>query len=135
MVSITAPTRLDITLSWPCRTDGKVIYASGSPYQCVTHGGTTYEPGQGNNMYVFPGIGLGAILAKTRHVSDAMIEQAAVALAASLDDEERAVGLVYPRLTRIRALSASIALAVARQAQKEVRGCGVWRVVVQGCRD
>ena len=101
----------------------------------MTHGGTTYEPGQGNNMYVFPGIGLGAILAKTRHVSDAMIEQAAVALAASLDDEERAAGLVYPRLTRIRALSASIALAVARQAQKEVRGCGVWRVVVQGCRD
>jgi len=100
-------------------TNGHVIYASGSPYDPITHGATRYEPGQGNNMYIFPGIGLGAILSRTRHVSDGMIEQAAVALASSLDAEEHATGLVYPRLERIRALSARIALAVVRQAQKE----------------
>ena len=77
-------------------------------------------------MYIFPGIGLGAILSNTRHVSDGMVERAAVALASSLNAEERAAGLVYPRLARIRDLSAAIALAVIRQAQKEVSGwCGV----------
>ncbi|KAG6376944.1 hypothetical protein JVT61DRAFT_978 [Boletus reticuloceps] len=89
------------------------------PYDPITHGDTRHEPGQGNNMYIFPGIGLGAILSRTRHISDGMIEQAAVALASSLDAEEHASGLVYPRLGRIRALSARIALAVVRQAQKE----------------
>ncbi|KAF8550826.1 hypothetical protein OG21DRAFT_1419111 [Imleria badia] len=100
-------------------TNGNVIYASGSPYEPVIHDGTRYEAGQGNNMYIFPGIGLGAILSKTRHVSDSMIEQAAVALASSLNAEEQAAGLVYPRLTRIREISARIALVVVRQAQKE----------------
>ncbi|KAG8214458.1 hypothetical protein J3R82DRAFT_9481 [Butyriboletus roseoflavus] len=100
-------------------TNGEVIYASGSPYQPVMRDGVGHEPGQGNNMYIFPGIGLGSILSKTRHISDAMIEQAAVSLASSLNPEERATGLVYPRLVRIRDLSARIALAVIRQAQKE----------------
>lgn len=72
-------------------------------------------------MYIFPGLGLGSILSKTRHVSDAMVEQATIALASSLDEEERAAGMVYPRLARIRDLSARIALATVRQAQKEVR--------------
>ena len=116
---------LSLSLPPPSRTDGKVIYASGSPYQPVTHDGVRYEPGQGNNMYIFPGIGLGAILSNTRHVSDGMVERAAVALASSLNAEERAAELVYPRLARIRDLSAAIALAVIRQAQKEVSGwCG-----------
>ncbi|KAH0831914.1 hypothetical protein J3R83DRAFT_12797 [Lanmaoa asiatica] len=100
-------------------TNGNVIYASGSPYEPVTRDGVRYEPGQGNNMYIFPGIGLGSILSKTRHISDSMVEQAAVALASSLNAEERAAGLVYPRLGRIRDLSARIASAVIRQAQKE----------------
>jgi len=100
-------------------TDGKVIFASGSPYEPVTHDGVRHEPGQGNNMYIFPGIGLGSILSNTRHVSDGMVERAAVALASSLNAEEQAEGLVYPRLVRIRDLSAAIALAVIRQAQKE----------------
>jgi len=79
-----------------------------------------YEPGQGNNMYIFPGIGLGAILAKTRHVTDAMVEQAAIALSSSLTEEEMVEGLVYPRLGRIRNISAKIALAVVRTAQAAV---------------
>jgi len=102
------------------RSDGQVIFASGSPYEPVSYGGAMHEPGQGNNMYIFPGIGLGAILSRTRHVSDGMVEQAAIALASSLTEEEKKAELVYPRLARIRDISAQVALAVIRQAQKEV---------------
>jgi len=71
-------------------------------------------------MYIFPGLGLGAILSKACHVSDAMVEQASIALASSLTEEEKAAQLVYPRLTRIRDISAQVAFAVIRQAQREV---------------
>ncbi|EAU86040.2 malate dehydrogenase [Coprinopsis cinerea okayama7 len=100
-------------------TNGSVIFASGSPYKPVEYEGKTYEPGQGNNMYVFPGIGMGAILSKARHVTDSMVEQASIALASSLTPEEKAAGLVYPRLVRIRDISAQVALAVIRAAQKD----------------
>lgn len=100
-------------------SSGQVIFASGSPYKPVSRNGVVYEPGQGNNMYIFPGIGLGSILSRTRHVSDAMVEQAAIALASSLTEEEKAAELVYPRLARIRDISAQVAFAVIRQAQKE----------------
>ena len=102
------------------RTNGSVVFASGSPYKNVEFEGKVYEPGQGNNMYIFPGIGMGAILSKARHVTDSMVEQAAIALASSLTDDEKSSGLVYPRLTRIRDISAQIALAVIRAAQKDV---------------
>ncbi|KAF9220982.1 hypothetical protein BS17DRAFT_713010 [Gyrodon lividus] len=100
-------------------SDGKAIFASGSPYKPVTHNGGICEPGQGNNMYIFPGIGLGSILSKTRHVSDGMVEQAAIALSSSLDADEQAAQLVYPRLTRIREISVGVAFAVIRRAQNE----------------
>ncbi|KAG2362110.1 hypothetical protein BDR07DRAFT_1285466 [Suillus spraguei] len=100
-------------------SNGKVIFASGSPYKPVSHNGVVYEPGQGNNMYIFPGIGFGSILSRTRHVSDAMVEQAAIALANSMTEDEKAAELVYPRLERIRDISARVAFAVIRQAQKE----------------
>jgi malate dehydrogenase (oxaloacetate-decarboxylating)(NADP+) len=103
------------------RTNGKVVFASGSPYKCFEYDGKKYEPGQGNNMYIFPGIGLGAILCKSKHITDAMVEQAAIALSESLDNEEVVVELVYPRLIRIREISARIALAVIRTSQAEVR--------------
>ncbi|KAF9267534.1 hypothetical protein L218DRAFT_693865 [Marasmius fiardii PR-910] len=102
-------------------TNGSVIFASGSPYEPVQDQSTgkVYEAGQGNNMYMFPGIGLGAILSKARHVTDAMIEQASLALSSCLNEDEIDAGLVYPRLIRIREISAIVALKVARQAQKE----------------
>ncbi|KAG5638253.1 hypothetical protein H0H81_001022 [Sphagnurus paluster] len=98
-------------------TNGTVIFASGSPYAPLTRSGTVYEPGQGNNMYIFPGLGLGAILARAAHVTDAMVETAAIGLAEALSPEEHSAGLVYPRLTRIREISAGIALRVVRAAQ------------------
>jgi malic enzyme len=91
-------------------------------------------------MYQFPGIssvcpvpcslllinssaiGLGAVLCKARIVTDKMIDAAAHALAGSLDEHEKNQELVYPRLTRIREISAQIALAVMRAAQKDVSG-------------
>ncbi|PFH53929.1 hypothetical protein AMATHDRAFT_727 [Amanita thiersii Skay4041] len=100
-------------------TNGSVIFASGSPYKPLEQHGKVYEPGQGNNMYIFPGIGMGSILAKARHVTDNMVEQASIALSSSLTTEEEAANLVYPRLARIRDISAQIALAVVRAAQRD----------------
>jgi malate dehydrogenase (oxaloacetate-decarboxylating)(NADP+) len=74
-------------------------------------------------MYIFPGLGLGTILSKARHVTDAMVEQASIALSASLTQEEKDADLVYPRLIRIRDISAQIALSVVRAAQKDVSDC------------
>ena len=103
------------------RTNGSVIFASGSPYKPVEYGSKIYEPGQGNNMYIFPALGLGTILSKARHVTDSMVERASIALATYLTPEEKASDLVYPRLARIRDISAQVALAVIRAAQADVR--------------
>ncbi|KAL4259463.1 Malic enzyme [Pleurotus pulmonarius] len=100
-------------------TDGKVVFASGSPYPPVVHNNITLEAGQGNNMYIFPGIGLGSILSKAKHISDSMVTQASIALSESLNEGEVRSGLIYPRLDRIRTISSKIAAAVIRQAQKE----------------
>ncbi|EKM79400.1 hypothetical protein AGABI1DRAFT_120798 [Agaricus bisporus var. burnettii JB137-S8] len=100
-------------------TNGSVIFASGSPYKSVEFKGKTYEPGQGNNMYIFPGLGLGTILSKAKHVTDSMVERASIALSDSLTREEKEAQLVYPRLGRIRDISVEIAFAVIRAAQKD----------------
>jgi malate dehydrogenase (oxaloacetate-decarboxylating)(NADP+) len=71
-------------------------------------------------MYIFPGLGLGTILAKAKHVTDSMVERASIALSDALTQEEKEAQLVYPRLGRIRDLSVEIALAVIRAAQKDV---------------
>ena len=70
--------------------------------------------------YIFPGLGLGAILAKAEHVSDDMVYQTAATLAEALDDEERSHELLYPHLTRIREVSALVARDVVKAALKEV---------------
>lgn len=72
----------------------------GSPFPSCGWRGETMEPGQGNNMYVFPGIGLGAILARVKTISDKMIEASALALSDAMTQEEQATGLLYPRLDR-----------------------------------
>ena len=69
-------------------------------------------------MYIFPGLGLGAILSRAAAVTDGMVEASALGLADSLTPAERADGLLYPRVERIREISADIALAVIRAAQK-----------------
>lgn len=99
---------------------GKAIFASGSPFSEQTYNGRMLYPGQGNNMYIFPGLGLGAIVARTSSVTDSMVEAASLGLANSLTKEELELDLVYPQIERIREISAEIARSVIRAAQKDV---------------
>lgn len=106
-------------------TDGNVIFASGSPFSSYTvktgDQEVTHHPNQGNNVYVFPGIGLGAILAKATKVTDSMIYESAAALAGSLNADEIQHGLIYPRIERVRDAS----IVVAREVMKAARRDGV----------
>ena len=97
-------------------TNGQAIFASGSPFDPVELNGRTYVPGQGNNSYIFPGVGLGVVATKARHVPDAMFMVAARTLASLVTEDDLAQGRVYPSLTRIREVSAAIGTAVAEVA-------------------
>lgn len=99
-------------------TDGKVLFASGSPFPPMEYGDVTLYPGQGNNMYIFPGLGLGSILAKASSITDTMVEASSLGLANGLTEEEHSAGLLYPRIERIREISAYIAKEVIRASQK-----------------
>lgn len=81
-------------------TDGQVLFASGSPFPEMEWKGKMLYPGQGNNMYIFPGLGLGAILARATSVTDTMVEASSLGLAESLTPDERSVDLLYPRIER-----------------------------------
>lgn len=108
--------QFDEAVEW---SDGRVVFASGSPFPQLNYKGKDYYPGQGNNMYIFPGLGLGAILSRAAKVSDRMVEAASLALADSLTEEERSLDMVYPRVERIREISVHIAVRVIRTAQKD----------------
>ncbi|RKP07964.1 hypothetical protein THASP1DRAFT_30219 [Thamnocephalis sphaerospora] len=99
----------------------RVIFASGTafPPYTVPETGELRVPGQGNNMYIFPGLGLGAVLAQPSRITDSMIYESARALAGALTDEERGQGDLYPRIQRIRAVSAQVAAATIRCAVNE----------------
>ncbi|KAI7886839.1 malic enzyme [Lichtheimia hyalospora FSU 10163] len=101
-------------------TDYKVLFASGTAFPPVTlPSGELKYAGQGNNMYIFPGLGLGAIVAKAARVSDSMVYEAAKGLSRSLLPEEIQNGNLYPELNRIREVSGEVAAAVANQAIQE----------------
>jgi malate dehydrogenase (oxaloacetate-decarboxylating)(NADP+) len=96
-------------------TEGRAIFASGSPFAPVTLNGKMYVPGQGNNAYIFPGVGLGVVATGAKRVTDSMFVTAAKALAALLREEELAEGRIYPALRRINEVSLKIAVAVAEE--------------------
>jgi len=100
-------------------TEGRCVFASGSPFDPVVYKGRTYVPAQGNNAYIFPGLGLGVITAGARLVIDAMFDAAARCLASTLTPELLAQRLIYPPLTSIREVSLGIAAAVAGVAWKK----------------
>ncbi len=97
-------------------SDGKAIFASGSPFPSVTYQGKTFVPGQGNNAYIFPGVGLGVVACEARRVTNSMFYKAAKSLAAQVEASDLELGRIYPSLKRIREVSAGIALAVAEEA-------------------
>jgi malate dehydrogenase (oxaloacetate-decarboxylating)(NADP+) len=97
-------------------SDGQAVFASGSPFDPVSIGNRTFVPGQGNNAYIFPGIGLGVIASGARTISDEMFLAAAHSLANQVTNADIERGRVYPSLTRIREVSALIARDVARIA-------------------
>ncbi|KAI0045035.1 malic enzyme [Auriscalpium vulgare] len=100
-------------------TQGRVLFASGSPFPETEFQGKLLHPGQGNNMYIFPGLGLGCILCQASTVTDSMVEASSLGLADSLTQDERDHDLLYPRLERIREISSFIAMRVVRKAQEE----------------
>jgi malate dehydrogenase (oxaloacetate-decarboxylating) len=115
-------------------TDGRGLIGTGTPWEPVPYAGVDYRIGQANNALVFPGIGLGAVVAHARHVTPAMIRAAADAVTGMVDTATPGAA-VLPDVSRMRAVSATVAVAVVRQAMAE----GVARVqnddVVQAVED
>ncbi len=97
-------------------SDWRALFASGSPFPPLMHEGMTFAPGQSNNSYIFPGVGLGVVASEAARITDEMFFVAAKALADTVTEEDRAVGRLFPRLARIREVSCAIATAVAEEA-------------------
>jgi len=95
---------------------GKALFACGSPFAPVTIGTQTWVPRQGNNSYIFPGVGLGAIAVRSRRVTDQMFLAAATALAAQVTQQDLDQGSLFPPLSQVREVSTKLAVAVAEVA-------------------
>lgn len=102
-------------LEW---TDGRALIATGSPFDPVEYGETTYKIAQANNALIFPGIGLGVVTCRASRVTDTMIAAAAKAVASAVTDRRRGASLL-PDMTQLRAISARVAVAVADVAAEE----------------
>lgn len=100
-------------------TEGRAIVATGSPFAPVEYDGETHRIGQANNVFIFPGMGLGVISVKAREVTDRMFFAAARTLADMTGTELVAQGQIYPDITTVREVSRAVAIAVANQAIDE----------------
>lgn len=100
-------------------TEGRALIATGSPFDPVQWEDRTIEIGQGNNVYCFPGVGLGAVVAGARRVSDAMFAAAANTLAKRVSESDLASGRLYPPMSELRSISQDIAVAVYKTAIAE----------------
>jgi len=105
-------------------SEGRAIFTSGSPFEPVNYKGQEFRPGQGNNAYVFPGIGLGAVASCANVINDEMFLASARALANLVSQDDLDSGKLYPPLAEIRNVSLEIAVVVAEKAHE----CGLARV-------
>ena len=103
-------------LTW---TEGRAIVATGSPFAPVELEGVVHRVGQGNNVFIFPGVGLGVLTVKAREVTDRMFLAGAYALADQISDDLLAQGQIYPDIDDVRAVSRAVAIAVAKEAIEE----------------
>jgi malate dehydrogenase (oxaloacetate-decarboxylating)(NADP+) len=94
-------------------TDGAAIFASGSPFQPVELNGRMLVPGQGNNVYIYPAVGMAVYATEATRVTDEMFLKAAEALSARTTEAELSVGLIYPPLDRIHESAIDVAIEVA----------------------
>jgi malate dehydrogenase (oxaloacetate-decarboxylating) len=102
-------------LAW---SGGRALVATGSPFEDVPHGGGQIRIGQCNNAFIFPGIGLGALVAQAREVTDGMFQAAADCLAAQVSQEDLQAGALYPRVRDLRRVSTRVAECVVREARE-----------------
>ncbi|CAH0583143.1 unnamed protein product [Chrysodeixis includens] len=97
-------------------TEGRCIYASGSPFPAVVYKGVEYKTGQANNYYVYPGVTLGVIAANAIRVTDSMFLSAAKTLAKQVTDEDIQIGRIYPHATNMKSISLAIASEIVALA-------------------
>jgi malate dehydrogenase (oxaloacetate-decarboxylating)(NADP+) len=97
-------------------TKGRGVFAAGSPFEPFQRGGKTIYPSQGNNMYIFPGLGQACVISKARVVNQKMLYRAALAVGECLTPDEIAQGRTFPDLSRIVEVSRHVAIEVARSA-------------------
>ncbi len=95
-------------------TDGAAIFASGSPFNAIKYKDKSYVPGQGNNMYIFPGIGLSAIVTRSKKITDEMFYIAAETLASMVSEDNLLQRTVYPSIEDIREISINIAYKICK---------------------
>jgi malate dehydrogenase (oxaloacetate-decarboxylating) len=105
-------------------TEGRALVATGSPFDPVVWDGATRVVGQANNVFIFPGMGLGAIVAEAREITDEMFLLAAQTLAEMVSEDRLAAGALYPAVSDLREVSREIAAKVVCQS----RDCGVGRL-------
>ncbi|MDQ2070300.1 NAD-dependent malic enzyme [Natronospira bacteriovora] len=95
-------------------TKGRALVATGSPFDAVEYEGKTHEIAQGNNVYIFPGVGLGALAVEAHRITDRLFTVAAESLAECISEDDLARGRLYPPMSGLRDITRHIAIAVGR---------------------